>query len=53
MVCRRRAPMFSVCSLTITAKRASAAMASSLKWSFTPSVSSSAVYCLTSAFFGS
>ena len=45
--------MFSVCSLTVAAKRAMAAMASSLKESFRPSVSSSAMYCLMSAFFGS
>src|SRR6185437_7837679 len=53
IVCRRRAPMFSVCSLTIAANRARDATASSVNESFRPSVSSSATYCLISAFFGS
>src|SRR6266516_3697668 len=53
IVCRRRAPMFSVCSFTLVAKRATLATASSVIFSLTPSVSRSATYCLMSAFFGS
>jgi len=45
--------MFSVCSFTLVAKRAMACTASSVNVSFTPSVSSKAMYCLMSAFFGS
>ena len=52
-VCSRRAPMFSARSLTIAAKSAMRPIAPSVKRIVTPSVESSAVYCLTSALFGS
>jgi len=45
--------MFSVDSLTLVANLAMALTASSVIFSFTPSVSSSATYCLISAFLGS
>ena len=45
--------MFSVRSLTSVAKSAMRPIASSVNRSVTPSVASSAVYCLISAFFGS
>src|SRR5581483_4386713 len=53
MVCRRRAPMFSVVSLTRKAKRAISSNDSGVNSSFKPSVSSSAVYCFVSEDFGS
>src|SRR5581483_4376812 len=53
IVWRRRAPIFSVWSLTVAANRAISSSASSVKDSLIPSVSSSPVYCLTRALFGS
>src|SRR5258705_126502 len=50
MVCRRRAPIFSVCSFTVVANLAMAWTASSVMLSLMPSVSSSAMYCLLGAF---
>src|SRR5258708_1888583 len=53
IVCRRRAPMFSVPSFTRKAKRATSSSASGVNSSLTPSVSSSATYCRVSEDFGS
>ncbi len=53
MVWRRRAPMFSVPSLTRKAKWAISARASGVNSSLRPSVSSSAMDCLVSDAFGS
>src|SRR6267154_1753187 len=50
IVCKRRAPIFSVCSFTVVANFATVATASSVIFSLMPSVSSSATYCLLSAF---
>src|SRR6185437_1336581 len=52
-VCSRRAPIFSMRSLTRAAMRAISAMPSTLKSSVAPSASTSAAYCLVSAFSGS
>ena len=52
-VCRRRAPMFSTVEFTSTAASAIASMASGLKSSVTPSVASSATYCLMRLAWGS
>ena len=52
-VCRRRAPMFSVCSLTLHREgRRAARLRRRVNSSVTPSAASSALYCSTSAFFG-
>src|ERR1700674_9653 len=52
IVCRRRAPMFSVCSFTSVARRAIASMPLSVNVRETPSVASNCLYCSMSAFFG-
>src|ERR1700674_3402272 len=51
MVCKRRAPIFSVPSFTRKAKRATSSSASGVNSSFTPSVSSNAMYCRVSEVF--
>ena len=53
IVCRRRAPMFSLASLTCAASLAISSIASSVNVSLMPSVSSRAMYCRISAFLGS
>src|SRR6185437_12187953 len=53
IVCRRRAPMFSVPSFTRKAKCAISSSESLVNSSFTPSVSINAVYCFTSDDLGS
>ena len=45
MVCKRRAPIFSVVSLTCQAALAMACTPSSLKSIATPSVANNAIYC--------
>ena len=52
-VCSRRAPMFSMLPFTATAMSAMASIASGVKSSVTPSVASSATYCLISEASGS
>jgi len=53
IVWSRRAPMFSLVSLTVVANSAIVSMPSSVKLSWSPSVPRSAMYCLVKAPRGS
>ena len=53
IVCKRRAPIFSLRLFTSSARKLILSIASSLNSIFKPSVSKSAVYCFVRAFFGS